>query len=182
MFSSTPFFPSTVLEWKKRNRRIRQSTAMLSFRNPILKIDRPTPQPVYNIHDPNGLKLLTRLRLGLSHLNEHKFNYNFKQCINPICSGSLEVEAVSHFFLHCDYLYYLYFSALSLLTLQILEKLFLMNSNHCVNSVQIRSFVWSVFSCILTEYGDLLCKSSYSVQIKKNTEQQKLRILTLFKQ
>ena len=26
--------------------------------------------------------------------------------------------------------------------------------NHCVKSVQIRSFFWSVFSCIWTEYGD----------------------------
>ena len=36
---------------------------------------------------------------------------------------------------------------------------------HCVKSVQIRSFSWSVFSCIRTEYGDLLRKSPYSVQI-----------------
>ena len=28
-------------------------------------------------------------------------------------------------------------------------------SHHCVKSVQIRSFFWSVFSCIRTEYGDL---------------------------
>ena len=27
---------------------------------------------------------------------------------------------------------------------------------HCVNNVQIQSFFWSVFSCIRTEYGDLL--------------------------
>ena len=26
---------------------------------------------------------------------------------------------------------------------------------HCVESVQIRSYIWSVFSCIRTEYGDL---------------------------
>ena len=26
---------------------------------------------------------------------------------------------------------------------------------HCVKSVQIRSFFWSAFSCIQTEYGDL---------------------------
>ena len=26
---------------------------------------------------------------------------------------------------------------------------------HCVKSVQIRSFFWSVFSCIRAEYGDL---------------------------
>ena len=27
--------------------------------------------------------------------------------------------------------------------------------NHCVKSVQIQSFFWSVFCCIRTEYGDL---------------------------
>ena len=27
---------------------------------------------------------------------------------------------------------------------------------HCVKSVQIRSYFWSVFSCIRIEYGDLL--------------------------
>ena len=64
---------------------------------------RPTPKPIYNIQNPNGLKLLTRLRLGLSHLNEHKFNHNFKDCVNPLCSCSLEVESVPHFFLHCHY-------------------------------------------------------------------------------
>ena len=53
---------------------------------------------------------------------------------------------------------------------------------HCVKSVQIRSFFWSVFSCIRTEYGDLRCKSPYSVQIQKNTDQKKLRIWTLFTQ
>ena len=76
---------------------------MLSFTNVLLKIGRPTPKPVYNIHDPNGLRLLTRLRLGFSHLNEHKFNHNFKECVNPLCSCSLQVESVSHFLLHCHY-------------------------------------------------------------------------------
>ena len=32
---------------------------------------------------------------------------------------------------------------------------------HCVKSVQIRSFFWSVFYCIWTEYGDLRSKSEY---------------------
>ena len=48
-----------------------------NFRNSLLKIGRPAPKPVYNIHNnSNDLKLLTRLRLGLSHLNEHKFNHS----------------------------------------------------------------------------------------------------------
>ena len=53
---------------------------------------------------------------------------------------------------------------------------------HYVKSVQIASFFWSVFSCIWTEYGDLLHKSLYSVQIQENTAQKKLRIWTLFTQ
>ena len=32
---------------------------------------------------------------------------------------------------------------------------------HCVKSVQIRSFFWSVFSCIRTEYGDLRNTEKY---------------------
>ena len=49
-------------------------------------------------------------------------------------------------------------------------------------SVQIRSFFWSVFSCIRTEYGDLRSKSPYSVQMQENTDQKKPRIWTLFTQ
>ena len=30
-------------------------------------------------------------------------NYNFQDYLNPFCSCSLEVESVSHFFLHCHY-------------------------------------------------------------------------------
>ena len=44
---------------------------------------------------------------------------------------------------------------------------------HFVKSVQIRSFFWSVFSCILNGYGDL-------VRIQENADQKKSRIETLF--
>ena len=50
-----------------------------------------------------GLKLLTRLRLGLSHLNEHRFNHSFQSCINPLCSCSLAIESTTHFLLHCHH-------------------------------------------------------------------------------
>ena len=40
-----------------------------------------------------------------------------------------------------------------------------------VKSVPIQSYFWSVFSCIRTEYRDLLCKSPYSVLIQKNMDQ-----------
>ena len=43
--------------------------------------------------------------------------------------------------------------------------------SYCVNSVQIWSTFWSVFSCIRTEYGDLRWKSLYSVRMQENTDQ-----------
>ena len=54
-----------------------------------------------------------------------------------------------------------------------------------MKSVEIRCFFWSVFSRIRTEYGDfgdLHSKSPYSVRIRENTDQKKLRIWTLFTQ
>ena len=50
-----------------------------------------------------GSKLLTRLILGLSHLNEHRFDHNFQSRINPLCSCSLAIESTTHFRLHCHY-------------------------------------------------------------------------------
>ena len=51
---------------------------------------------------------------------------------------------------------------------------------HCVKSVQIRSFFWSIFSRIWNEYGDLRSKSPYSVQIRENTDQKKTPYLDIF--
>ena len=41
------------------------------------------------------------MRLGLSHLADHKFRHNFQDCLNPICSCGQEIETTSHFLLHC---------------------------------------------------------------------------------
>ena len=41
------------------------------------------------------------MRLGLSHLSDHKFRHNFQDYSNPICSYGQEIETTSHFLLHC---------------------------------------------------------------------------------
>ena len=43
-----------------------------------------------------GLELLIRLRLGFTHLKEHRFRHSFQECMNPICYCSLEIEDTSH--------------------------------------------------------------------------------------
>ena len=68
-----------------------------------MKIERPMQNSIYDIHDPVVIKYLTILRLGLNHLNEHRFRHNFQDCLNPLCSCSYEVEITNHYFLHCHY-------------------------------------------------------------------------------
>ena len=74
------------------------SNSLEVFKSKLLAFIRPVPRSICNVFNPQGLKFLTRLRLGLSPLNEHRFRYNFKDCINALCPCSLEVENTLHFF------------------------------------------------------------------------------------
>ena len=53
---------------------------------------------------------------------------------------------------------------------------------HCLECVQTRSFFWSVFSPIWTEYGEILRIYPHSVRMRENMDQKKLRIWALFTQ
>ena len=70
------------------------------FKNLILKYVRPGPNRISSTQNFEGLKLLTRMRLGLSHLADHKFRNNFQDCLNPSFSCSQKIET-SHLLLHC---------------------------------------------------------------------------------
>ena len=95
------FFPSTLNDWFNLDINIRNSESISLFKCRLLSFICPFQNSIYNIFDPKGLKFLTRLRLGLSHLNAHRFWHNFQDCLNPLCSCSLEPEDTSHYLLHC---------------------------------------------------------------------------------
>ena len=95
------FFPNVINEWNKVDDEIKGATSFSMFKASLLKLGRPHANSTYRIHNPVGIRLLTRLHLGLSHLNEHKFRHNFADCVNPLCSCSIKPETILHFFLHC---------------------------------------------------------------------------------
>ena len=70
----------------------------------LLNFIRPSASKVYSINDTIGIKLITRLRLGFSHLREHKFKHNFKDTLNPLCSCSIKAESTSDYFLLTHFL------------------------------------------------------------------------------
>ena len=61
------------------------SSSIEIFKRALLSFIRPKSANLYRIHQPRGLKLLTKLRFGLSHLREHKFRHNFNDTIDPFC-------------------------------------------------------------------------------------------------
>ena len=62
---------------------------------------RPSSNSFYNCHNRIGKKYITRIRLDLSHLREHKFIHSLQDSVNSICNCGNDVESVINFFLHC---------------------------------------------------------------------------------
>ena len=68
-FFKSTFFPSTIIAWSKLDPTIRNAESVGIFKSNILKFIRPTPRSFSNCYNHKGIRLMTRLRLGLSHLN-----------------------------------------------------------------------------------------------------------------
>ena len=100
-FSRISYFPSIVTAWNNLEKSIRNSESFSIFKKNILQFIRPSPNDIFNCHNPKGVKLLTRLRLGLSHLRDHKFKHSFQDSLNPICNCGTDVETTAHYFLYC---------------------------------------------------------------------------------
>ena len=99
---SNSFLPQTIKEWNKLDTSICQAPSYSAFRKALLDFIRPTANSTFGTNDVSGLKLLTRLRVGFSHLREHKFKHNFQDTLNPLCPCSLEAEDTYHFFMRCQ--------------------------------------------------------------------------------
>ena len=76
-----------------------QSDSNIVFKKRILSSIQLLPSNVLNSHNPQGLKLLTKLQLGLSHLRYHELKHIFLDTINSLCSCGSDIETTLHFFL-----------------------------------------------------------------------------------
>ena len=92
---------SSILEWNKLDLALRNSASCSVFKNSILKFIRAFPNKIFQFHNPKGIKLITRLRLGISHRREHKFKHSFQDTLNPLCCCGHNIEITSYYFLHC---------------------------------------------------------------------------------
>ena len=84
---------------------IRSSESFNVFKGKVLNFIRSKENSFFNCLNPKGVKLIKRLRLGITHLRDHKFKHSFQDCLNPICTCGIEVKTTAHFLLHCPNYY-----------------------------------------------------------------------------
>ena len=92
------FFPSAITQRNKLDCYISNADSFEVFKKRALSFIRPMLNRSYDIHNPLGVKYLTRLRIGFTHLKEHKFKHNFQDSIDTMCSCSSGIETAIHFF------------------------------------------------------------------------------------
>ena len=80
-FFKKKFFPSTVTEWNNLDPNVWSAASLSVFKKNFLKVVRPSWNSAFNYRNSKGIKCFTRLRLGLSHLHEHKLNHSFQDIL-----------------------------------------------------------------------------------------------------
>ena len=95
------FYPDAVDLWNKLDASIKNSPSLSIFKTSFLKLIRPARKETFNISDPEGIKWLFQLRVGLSPLKSHKKRHNFQDSICDLCECTFHPETTAHFFLAC---------------------------------------------------------------------------------
>ena len=78
-----------MLEWNNLDKSIRISETFSFFKKSVLKLIRLPENSIFNCHNPKGIKVTTILRLGLSHLQDHKLQKNFQDLLDLITTVKL---------------------------------------------------------------------------------------------
>ena len=92
---------SAITEWNKLDLSIRKSTSLNIFKCRLLRFIIPLENSMFTCHNPIGIKYLTRIRLGFSHLCYHKCKHDFLDAM--LCSYSTGTENTVNYFLHCSF-------------------------------------------------------------------------------
>ena len=79
---------------------IDNSPTISVFQREPVRIVRPSKKSYFGIHDIEGKRLLTRLRVQFINLREHRFRH-YCQCSSPMSLCQTGIENGEHLFLHC---------------------------------------------------------------------------------
>ena len=87
-----------VRQWNKLRTEIHNSASHQQFRKSLLSFIKPTCIILFSIHGTVGVKMLVTLRLGFSHLREHRFRHNFHDTLNPLFLAATSLKQLHTIF------------------------------------------------------------------------------------
>ena len=96
-------FPFCTKEWNQLSHDSKKIESIKKFKKTLITTIRTKENSAFGVSNIYGIKLLTRLRLNFSHLNEHKFRHNFNDMINPMCNCGAATKTTIHYLLRCRY-------------------------------------------------------------------------------
>ena len=99
IFFKKYFFLLAITEWNKLDPNLPRCDSYNIFKSYILKFIKLCSKSFFNCHNPIRIKYITRIRLDLTHLRQHKFKNSFQDKTNPICNWGNDVESAIYFFL-----------------------------------------------------------------------------------
>ena len=85
-FFKNSFFLSAIFEWNNLD------LSISVFKEKIFNFIRPSPNSVFDIRHPKGVKLIIRLRLGLSHLKVHLYRYENLVIHSSLCKKQYHTD------------------------------------------------------------------------------------------
>ena len=100
IFLKNTFSPHYLNEWNNLKADIKNIKSLNIFKKLI--ISGKKKNPLFSVYDPLFVKLLMRLRLESSFLNEHKSQHGFQDTLNSLLTGGVKFEITEHFLLHCQ--------------------------------------------------------------------------------
>ena len=88
------FFPDAIRQWNVVIQDFNAMPTLEEFRSHLHALYRPSIKETYGIHDPDGLKYLFQLRVGLSPLRYHKKRHNFLDTPDDTCLCKTDKELI----------------------------------------------------------------------------------------
>ena len=73
------------------------------FKTSVLEVIRPPKKDIFELHNPDGIKRIFQLRVGLSPLKAHKKSHNFQDTLSDICLCENGAEDTIHYWLLCSF-------------------------------------------------------------------------------
>ena len=95
------FFPDAITSWNNIITYFENIPSYSILKNHLLTLIKPKKKSIFGIHDPQGLRKLFQLRVGLSPLSYHKRCHNFIDTPSDNCFCHQGIEDTKHFLFSC---------------------------------------------------------------------------------